>query len=37
MKPPRQPDDVAPSELMGVILEGMREAVVATDTAGNII
>lgn len=37
MKPPRQPDTVASSELMGVILEGMREAVVATDTAGNIV
>lgn len=33
----RDPDDVASSELMGIILEGMREAVVATDTRNNIV
>jgi diguanylate cyclase (GGDEF)-like protein/PAS domain S-box-containing protein len=33
----RTPDDKASPELSAVILEGLREAVVATDTQGNIV
>ena len=33
----RAPDDRASPELSAVILEGLREAVVATDTKGNIV